>query len=126
MAPKARTHLAADALFALLRHHCSTIPDHRSHEAGMSLPDALMAGCALFSRTCPSRLDFAKQRAAGNLQTLYGLAHVPGDSARRERPDPRSPASLRPLFTAVFRQLPRGKALEEMVFVKGGSLWALD
>jgi hypothetical protein len=36
----------------------------------------------------------------------------------RERLDPVAPASLRPLFKGVFRQLQRGKALEEMVFLQ--------
>ncbi|HSX80329.1 MAG TPA: transposase, partial [Candidatus Saccharimonadia bacterium] len=34
--------------------------------------------------------------------------------------------SLRPSFKAAFRQLQRGKGLEEMVFFTGGYLWALD
>jgi hypothetical protein len=37
----------------------------------------------------------------------------------RERLDPVSPASLRPSFQIVFRQLQRGKALAPMVFLTG-------
>ena len=44
----------------------------------------------------------------------------------RERLDPVSPESLRPSFKDVFRQLQRGKALEELVFFNGGYLLALD
>ena len=44
----------------------------------------------------------------------------------RERLDPVSPRWLRPVFTSVFRQLQRGKALEEMVFLDGHYLLALD
>jgi hypothetical protein len=92
----------------------------------MTLTDALMAGFAMFSLTCPSLLDFDKQRAEGNLHTIYGLERVPCDSSMREMLDPVVPESLRPLCTGVFRQLQRGKALEERVFFQGGSLLALD
>jgi len=44
----------------------------------------------------------------------------------RERLDPVLPASLRPSFTSVFRQLQRGKALASMVFLNGHYLVALD
>jgi hypothetical protein len=57
IAPKERKHLSADALFGLLRNHFSTIPDHRSDDAGISLTDALMSGFAMFSLKCPSLLD---------------------------------------------------------------------
>jgi hypothetical protein len=44
----------------------------------------------------------------------------------RERLDPISPKVLRPVFTSVFRQLQRGKALEAMEFLDGHYLLALD
>src|SRR5262247_993778 len=44
----------------------------------------------------------------------------------REMLDPVEPECLRPLFKHVFRALQRGKALEEMVFVEGHYLLALD
>jgi len=54
------------------------------------------------------------------------MEHVPCDTHMRERLDPVIPESLRPSFTSVFRQLQRGKALEEMVFLEGHYLVALD
>ncbi len=125
-APKERKHLSADALFGLLRNHFATIPDHRSNDAGISLTDALMSGFAMFSLKCPSLLDFDKQRAEGNLTTIYGIERVPCDSYMREMLDPLAPESLRPLCKAVFRPLQRGKALEELVFFQGYYLLALD
>src|SRR5262249_35997099 len=56
----------------------------------------------------------------------YGIERVPCDTAMREILDPVEPECLRPLFTHVFRALQRGKALEEMVFVEGHYLLALD
>jgi hypothetical protein len=44
----------------------------------------------------------------------------------REILDPVDPESLRPLFKSVFGAVQRGKALEEMVFIEGHYLLALD
>ena len=126
IAPKERKHLSADALFGLLRNTFAKVPDHRSDNANMTLPDALMSGFAMFSLKCPSLLDFDKQRAEANLKTIYGIACAPCDSSLRAMLDPASPESLRPSFKAVFGYLQRGKALEEMVFFTGCYLLALD
>jgi hypothetical protein len=85
-----------------------------------------MSGFAMFSLKCPSLLDFDKQRAEANLKTIYGIVCAPCDSYLRAMLDLTSPESLRPSFKAVFGQLQRGKALEEMVFFQGGYLLALD
>jgi hypothetical protein len=124
--PKERKHLSADALFRLVRSGFNTIPDHRSLDAEISLTDALMSAFAMFSLKSPSLLAFDKQRAEGNLQTIYGMTCVPCDTQMREILDPVSPALLRPLFKSVFRQLQRGKALEPMAFLEDYYLVALD
>ncbi len=85
-----------------------------------------MSAFAMFSFKSPSLLAFDKIRAEDNLQSIYGLARVPCDTSMRERLDPVNPEHLRPAFKAVFRHLQRGKALEEMVFVEGHYLLALD
>ena len=126
IAPKARKHLSADALFGLLRNGFSKVPDHRSDGSKMTMADALMSGFAMVSLKCPSLLDDDKQRADANLKTIYGIQCPPCDSSMREVLDPLAPESLRPSFKAAFRQLQRGQALEEMVFFKGCYLLALD
>ena len=78
-----------------------------------------MSAFAMFSLKAPSLLAFDKQRAEGNLNTIYGIPHAPCDTRMRERLDPVSPESLRPSFKIVFRQLQRGKALEPLVFLNG-------
>ena len=93
---------------------------------GMSLPDVLMSAFAMFSLKSPSLLAFDKQRAEGNLRTIYGITRAPCDTHMREILDPVSPKVLRPSFKSVFRQLQRGKALEHMVFLEGHYLVALD
>src|SRR5882724_10814598 len=126
VAPKQRKHLCADALFGLVHNSFTNIPDRRGDDAGISLPDVLMSAFAMFSLKSPSLLAFDKQRAEGNLGTIYGIKRVPCDTHMRERLDPVSPESLRPSFQRVFRQLQRGQALEQMTFLEGHYLLALD
>jgi hypothetical protein len=126
VAPKARKHLSADALFHLVRSGFATIPDSRGDDGAMSLTDALMSAFAMFSLKAPSLLAFDKERAEGNLHPIYGIERVPCDTHMRELLAPVSPKWLRPVFTSVFRQLQRGKALEEMMFLDGHYLLALD
>src|SRR5262247_2274526 len=126
VAPKARKHLSADALFGLVRNGFAHIPDYRLSEPDISLADALMAAFAMFSLKASSLLAFDKERAEGNLHTIYGIERVPCDTYMREILDPVSPKWLRPVFTSVFRQLQRGKALEAMTFLDGHYLLALD
>ena len=126
MAPKARKHLSADALFHLVRSGFATIPDPRGEDVDIPLTDALMSAFAMFSLKAPSLLAFDKERAEGNLHTIYGIERVPCDTHMREILDLISPKVLRPVFTSVFRQLQRGKALESMEFLDGHYLLALD
>ncbi len=126
VAPKARKHLSADALFHLVRSGFATIPDPRGKDVDISLTDALMSAFAMFSLKAPSLLAFDKERAEGNLHTIYGIERVPCDTHMREILDPVSPKVLRPVFKSIFRQLQRGKALEPMEFLDGHYLLALQ
>src|SRR3989449_5313265 len=126
VAPKARKHLSADALFHLVRSGFATIPDPRRDHGDISLTDALMSAFAMFSLKAPSLLAFDRERAEGNLATIYGIERVPCDTHMRQILDPVSPEWLRPVFKSVFRQLQRGKALEPMAFLEGHYLLALD
>src|SRR5919197_5194527 len=104
VAPKARKHLSADALFGLVRNGFAHIPDDRVSETAISLADALMAAFAMFSLKASSLLAFDKERAEGNLHTIYGIARVPCDTHMRKILDPVSPKVFRPVFMSVFRQ----------------------
>src|SRR5215468_9722995 len=126
VAPKARKPLSADALFHLVRSGFATIPDSRCDDGDISFTDALMSAFAMFSLKAPSLLAFDKERAEGNLHTIYGIERVPCDTHLREILDPVSPKWLRPVFKSIFRQLQRGKALEAMAFLDGYYLLALD
>jgi Transposase DDE domain len=124
--PKVRKHLSADALFSSLRTGFSDIADHRQGTPDIPLADALMSAFAMFSLKAPSLLAFDKERTEDNLQRVYGIERVPCDTAMREILDPVEPELVRPVFKQIFRQLQRGKALEEMVFVEDHYLLALD
>src|SRR5882762_1246448 len=126
VAPQERKHLSADALFHVVRSGFANISDPRGEHGDISLTDALMSAFAMFSLKAPSLLAFDKERAEGNLHTIYGIERVPCDTHMREILDPVSPKWLRPVFKSVFGQLQRGKALEEMVFLDGHYLLALD
>ena len=121
VAPKARKYLSADALFHVVRSGFATIPGPRGEDVDMSLPDALMSACAMFSLKAPSLLACDKERAEGNVHTIYGIERVPCDTRRRDILDSVSPTWLRPVCTSVLRQLQRGKALEAMAFLDGHS-----
>jgi DDE family transposase len=126
VALQVRKHLSADALLGLLRSGFADLADHRSGRPDISLTDALMSAFALFALKSPSLLAFDQERTEGNLHRVYGIERVPCDTAMREILDPVAPESLRPFFKHIFRALQRGKALEEMVFVEGHYLLALD
>src|SRR5712692_7671127 len=126
VAPQGRKHLSADALFRLVQSGFASLPDYRVGETEIALTDALMSAFAMFSLKAPSLLAFDKERAEGNLHTIYGMERVPCDTHMRELLDQVSPTWLRPVFTSVFRQLQRGKALEAMTFLDGHYLLALD
>jgi hypothetical protein len=126
VAPKARTHLSADALFLLVRHGFATMPDSRGEEVDIALTDALMSAFAMFSLKAPSLLAFDQERAEGNVHTIYGIARVPCDTHMRASLAPVSPKVLRPLFTSVCRQLQRGKALQPLAVLDEYYLLARD
>jgi len=125
-APAVRKHLSADALFSRLRTGFAEIADHRPGTPKIPLADALMSAFAMFSLKSPSLLAFDDERHEGNLQRVYGIGQVPCDTRMREIPDPVDPESLRPLFKSVFGAVQRGKALEDLVFIEGHYLLALD
>jgi hypothetical protein len=71
VAPKGRKHLCADSLFRLLHEHFATLADDCVAEVEIPLDDALMSAFAMFSLKAPSLLGFDKQRADGNLKTIW-------------------------------------------------------
>jgi hypothetical protein len=120
-----RRHLHFDALVQLARRAFEKLPDRRRCPA-FSLADTLMACLAIFSLKDPSLLAFCSRALDHNLRSVFGLRTIPSDTQIREILDLVHPNQLRPVFKDVFRQLQRGKVLEDYVFLEGCYLVALD
>lgn len=124
---KVRKHLKMDAMFFALHQGFSAIADSRRGKVEIPLADALMSGFAMFSLKDPSLLAFdERRRNDGNLGRIYGIGKVPSDTQMREILDPVDPQQLRPMFSDIFRQLQRGKALEPMAYFEGCYLLSVD
>src|SRR6267142_1696814 len=91
VAPKGRTHRAAEALFQVVRTGFANLPDQRSAAAEMPFTAALRSAFAMFSLKSPSLLAFDKHRAEGKLGPVYSIGRVPCGTQRREILDPGSP-----------------------------------
>jgi hypothetical protein len=118
--------LSADGLFALIRNQFETANDPRSGLPTIPLGAALMAAFAMFSLKCASLLAFDKCRNDPDIQRLYRVGRIPGDTSMREILDGVDPAEIRPAFTDVFRDLQRGKVLEQFVDWDDCYLLSLD
>ena len=120
-----RQHLHFDALVQRARERFEQSEDERRCP-NFSVPDTLMAGLALFSLKDPSLLAFQRRALDHNLRSVFGLEAIPSDTQMREILDEVDPDQVRPLFKDVFRQVQRGKVLEDYVFLNGCYLVALD
>jgi len=123
--PRLRRHLHFDALILLARRAFDKLPEPRRCPS-FTLADTLMAGLALFSLKDPSLLAFQHRALDHNLRSVFGLQAIPSDTQMRTILDDVNPDHLRPVFRDVFRQLQRGKVLEDYLFLEGCYLVALD
>jgi hypothetical protein len=120
-----RQRLHFDALVGLVRQRFEKLPDRRK-DPDFSLADTLMAGLALYSLKDPSLLAFQRRARDPNLRSIFGLKRIPSDTRFREILDEVPPDHLRPVFTDLFRELQRGKVLEDYAFLNGYYLVGLD
>ena len=126
-----REHLSAPGLLRSVRGSFKRVPDHRAaSRVGVTLPDALMSGLAIFGMKYPSLLAFDEDRAdpiiGANLTNLYGVERVACDTQVREILDPVEPDTLRGAFKSVFAKLQDGKALKPYRFLEDSYLVSLD
>lgn len=127
-APTPRKHLSADALYRNLHQTFQHVPDPRTANTSIRLPDALMSGLAMFALKDPSLLSFDQRRQHDekNLQMIFHIQHVPADTTLRETLDPIDHEQLRPAFRNVFAALQRNNGLASLRFLDGYYLLALD
>lgn len=121
-----RKYLSADGLLEMVRARFEKTEDPRGDRARISLADALMSGFAMFSLKYPSLLAFDTDRVDDNLKSIYHIGRIPSDTQMRVILDEVSPDLLRPVFKDVFRQLQRGKELEQFEFMDRSYLLSLD
>jgi len=120
-----RLQLHFDPLIQLARDHFEGLDDLRRCPS-ISLPDALMAGFAMFSLKDPSLLAFQRRTLDHNLQTVFGLQSIPSDTQLRTILDAVDPADVRPVFKGIFNQLEERKVLDDYRILGGHYLVALD
>jgi hypothetical protein len=120
-----RRHLHFDALIQLARRRFEKLPEQRRCP-DFALDDTLIAGLALFSLKDPSLLAFQRRAKDHNLRSVFGLQAIPSDTQMRTILDSVDPEQLRPLFKDFFREVQRGKVLEDYVYLDGCYLIALD
>ena len=128
---RVRRNLSADAINRAVYRTLEEVFDHRCQkDVRIPLSDALMSGYAMFQLKDPSLLSFQRrcedEAKLENLKTVYGIKQVPAYSSMTDILDPVDPDLLRPAFLEPFRALQRGKALEQMTFLGGHYLVALD
>jgi hypothetical protein len=125
-AKKGRKYLSADPLYELLHQSFERVPDPRRAGSPISLSDALMSGLAVFALKDPSLLAFDRRRQDENMKRLFHVERVPSDTQMRVILDPIDPLDLRPAFLDVFRQVQRGKALDQLKFLNEYLLVLMD
>jgi len=96
-----------DELIKLVREGFVSIKDHRKYNSTYSLGDLLSAGFAIFSLKDPSLLAFRQQfpLRSENLKRIYGIKHIPEDTALREGLDGVEPLVLQAQFKPLLDRL---------------------
>jgi len=118
--------LSLEALVTLLSAHFSQIDDRRdSHRINYSLHDTLMAGFAMFFFQHPSLLQFQtamkEKRGRSNLETIFGVRHLPSETQMREMLDEVAVAELGQLLAVLFERLRRAGWVEQyQTTIEGG------
>ena len=91
------------------------IADHRRANRSYRLADLLRSAFAMFSLKAPSLLSFREQTTVErqNLENIYQIGDMPGDTQMRAGLDPVKPAPLRALFAKLFAILVQAGIVKE-------------
>src|SRR5262249_32529111 len=110
--------LSFDSLVTLLSSHFSGLADRRTpRRINYSLPDTLMTGFAMFFFQHPSLLQFQtamkQKRGRSNLETLFGVRHLPAETQMRDLLDAVDANDVRKLLPLLFAQMRRAGWAED-------------
>jgi hypothetical protein len=129
-----RKNLSADGMISILKKSFSLISEHRKKGVDgveYSISDSLLTAFGAFSLKYDSfnlffkDLDACKIKRA-NVQSLYQVNKVPSTTRLKEIIDPIETSSLRPAFNDIFRELQRGGALKNYLYLDKYYILALD
>ena len=126
-----RKTLSADGMISILKKSFRSISEVRGDSVKIKLEDALLTSFAAFSlkydsfNSFFSDLDKSESKKI-SVQHLYQVEEVPSATRLKEIIDPISWENLRPAYNDIFRELQRGKALEQFQFLDKHYILALD
>lgn len=111
--------------------HFNTIADPRqAGKCSYSYHDVLMSAFACMYFQDPSLVQFQKrleeQHGLSNLQTLFGVKQVPGDTQLRDILDTIPGSDLSPIFKDFFERLRRHKHLEDYAVLPNTLMCVFD
>lgn len=102
--------------------------DHRRANSTYRLADLLRSAFAMFSLKSPSLLCFREQTKVErkNLQAIYQIGAIPGDTAMRSGLDPMDSQPLRDLFATLFETLNHAGVVKEYQYWRDHVLVSVD
>lgn len=129
---KERKSFSKEALLSRVKQvFIKEVSDPSVRSSRYSLLDCLMSGIAIFSLKYASLLKFEESFKKGgpvtqNLKNLFAIKDVPSDTQFRERLDVVNYEELQPAFDSMLYDLQRGKVLEDLQYLSGTYLAAID
>ena len=110
-----------DILIKQIKAGFEEIPDHRQHNSTYELVDLLMIGFAMFSLKDSSLSSFRDQYSvrAENLERIYGIKALPGDTALRNGLDGINPKLILEQFQKPLEVLRTQDVLESRKVLGG-------
>src|SRR6266545_3058811 len=117
-----------EALMQILSTAFTQILDHRRANSSYKLADLLRSAFARFSLKSPSLLCFREQTKdeRENLQAIYHIVDIPGDTQMRAWLDPVDPKPLREIFAMLFETLNHVGVVKEYQYWRDHVLVSVD
>lgn len=127
---KVKKHIGFSGLRKTLSEHFARCTDPRSRVGEYELHDCLMSTFAMMYFQDPSLLQFQMRLQdtcqRNNLNTLFGVSHVPSDSQLRDILDACDPQEIEAVFPVYFSQIQRAKQLDAFRVMKDHYLIPID